>query len=353
MKSVITAPIARSAAVSLAALVVGASALGCPSPAATTVDAAAVDAAVLDARTMRGCTTSDPRMVDPEVFVGPIGYGARFRNLIDGATTRIDLQMYLFTVSELSTALINAKNRGVAVRVLLDPDHAGNVSTKAKLMAGGVEVKGAPAGFEFAHAKYMIVDGTKAVVSSGNFNFGALDSERNYGFITRDADDISDLNTIFEADWNSTTFAQTCTRLLVSPYNSRSRLLAHINGAMQQLDVEVFYMTDTDIVDAVKRAKVRGVPVRVILAPASNLAGNAATITALTNLGFVVKVATSFDLHAKLIIADGVAFVGSENMSFTSLGKNREVGALIFEPSQAAIVSAQFEQDWASEPIAP
>ncbi len=337
----------------IAALVVAVGLLGCRSPVATMTDAAAVDGAASDARTMRGCAVNDPRMVDPEVFVGPAGYGTRFRSLIDGATTRIDLQMYLFTVSDLSTALINAKNRGVAVRVLLDPDHAGNVSTKAKLLAGGVEVKGAPAGFEYSHAKYMVIDGNKAVVSSGNFNFGALDSERNYGFISRDADDISDLNAIFNADWNSTTFTQPCTRLLVSPYNSRSRLLAHINSAKQQLDIEVFYMTDTDIVDAVKLAKVRGVAVRVILAPASNLAGNAATITMLNNLGFVVKVATSFDLHAKLIIADGVAFVGSENMSFTSLGRNREVGALIFEPTQAAIVSAQFEQDWASEPIAP
>jgi len=61
-----------------------------------------------------------------------------------------------------------------------------------------------------------------------------------------------------------------------------------------------------------------------------------------------VKYAVSqFYLHAKLLIADGVAFVGSENMSTTSMTQNREMGALVFEPDQAAVIQNQFNADWA------
>ena len=116
-------------------------------------------AALADARTMHGCNASDPRTSPPEVFVGPTGYGQKFRSLIDGATQTIELQMYLFTVTDLSTALVSAKNRGIKVRVLLDPDEAGNASTKSKLLAAGIEVKDDPRVFDYAHAKYMVVDG--------------------------------------------------------------------------------------------------------------------------------------------------------------------------------------------------
>jgi cardiolipin synthase A/B len=326
---------------------------GCGSPSSDAVDATGPDGNTIDARITGACEPSSPRTSEPEVFVGPTGYSARFKSVIDNAARSIDVQMYLFTVAELSDALIRAKQRGVAVRVLLDPDQPGNKSTRTKLLAAGVETKDDPAVFDYAHAKYLIIDSSFAVVSSGNFNYGAVNNERNYGFITRDANDVADLSTIFTADWSNMTFAQGCTRFLVSPYNSRPRLLAHINSAMTTLELELMYLSDSDVFDAVKRAKTRGATVRVILAPTMDFPGNASTITALRALGIEIRVATTFSMHAKLIVADGVAFVGSENMSFTSLSKNREVGALIFEPTQAAIVTAQFNKDWASEPLAP
>lgn len=42
------------------------------------------------------------------------------------------------------------------------------------------------------------------------------------------------------------------------------------------------------------------------------------------------------------------AEIGSENMSTTSLTKNREVGLLVFEPVPAGRVHAQYEADWAA-----
>jgi phosphatidylserine/phosphatidylglycerophosphate/cardiolipin synthase-like enzyme len=295
-----------------------------------------------------GCAATDPRDPPTTTFVGPTGLESRMTELIDGAVSSLELQMYLFTVDELADRVIAAHQRGVEVRVLLDPDHEGNGAVRAQLSGAGVPVRDAPSGFEFAHAKYLVIDGETAVITSANFNFGALSSERNYGAITRDPDDVADLAAIFDADWDGGALDLACTRLVVSPVNSRQNLLGLIGGAEATLDLSVIYMSDSTLRGAVIAAHDRGVAVRVLLADPDDFPENADTATTLANQGVEVGYATSFDLHAKLIVADGVAFVGSQNLSPTSLNENREVGVLVTEPAAVAPIEAQFEADWAS-----
>src|SRR5262245_31947249 len=73
-----------------------------------------------------GCTDLTPRSQAVETFIGPTGLEARLGALIDGATTSLDVQMYLFTVTSLANKIVAAQQRGVAVRVILDPDELGN-----------------------------------------------------------------------------------------------------------------------------------------------------------------------------------------------------------------------------------
>ncbi len=296
-----------------------------------------------------GCTATSPRTVPPETFLGPVGLQQRMIDLFDSAQRSIDLNMYLFTVRPIADRLIAAKQRGVAVRVILDPDHDGNHTVRGALMAGSVPTRNAPAIYTYAHAKTIIVDGDRGFIMSMNFNFDAMDNERNYGMITRDPDDVEDLQAIFDMDWAAgggepvQPADLACTRLIVSPNNSKVRILELINGAKTTLELELMYLAETTVRNAVGAAKQRGVNVRVILSDRSDEA-----IPYLQNLGIPVRFPTSFYLHSKLIMADGVAFVGSENMSFTSLTKNREVGALVFEPQAAALIDTQFESDWSS-----
>jgi phosphatidylserine/phosphatidylglycerophosphate/cardiolipin synthase-like enzyme len=310
-----------------------------------------VDATVVapDAPDGTGCTALTARTQAPEAFIGPTGLEARMAALIDGAQSTLDIQMYLFTSSSLANKLVAAKNRGVAVRLLLDPDHAGNQNVTPALTSGGVNWKNHSTLYTFAHAKFLIVDKSQLVIMSMNWNLDAFRNERNYGIVDRDIEDIADAQAIFEQDWamasgqmvQSANLA--CTRLIVSPTNSKTRLLEHINSAKTTLDVEVMYVSETSIRDAIIAAQNRGVTVRVII--------NEPTDPAVANFkaaGIVVKTPATFYCHAKLIIADSVAFVGSENMSFTSLTKNREVGALVFEPPAFMPIQQQFDADWAS-----
>ncbi|HEY4056119.1 MAG TPA: phospholipase D-like domain-containing protein [Kofleriaceae bacterium] len=299
------------------------------------------------------CSPLTPRSVDPETFIGPTGLQDRIGAFFDGAQTSLDVQMYLWTVKPLAQKLIDAKNRGVTVRVILDPDEAGNAAVEPMLTNANIPWRNASSIYTYAHAKYIVRDGSAGAIMSMNFNADAMASgssgERNYGLIDKDPDDVKDLGAIFKQDWalasNGAETAQpadlSCTRLVVSPTNSKTRLLAHINSARQSLALEVMYLSETDVRAAVLAAKDRGVDVRVIIGDDTD-----DSIPMLEAKGIPVKTATSFYLHAKLIVADDVAFVGSENMSYTSLVKNREVGALVFEPSAMPVITQQFEADW-------
>lgn len=321
-------------------------AVACGEPPAGGVDAPAPDAAALDGGV--GCAPTDPRTPPTTAFVAPQGFEARVASFLDGAATSLDVQMYLFTVDALADRVIAAKDRGVAVRVLLDPDHAGNADVRARLQAAGVPTRDAPARFEFAHAKYVIADGERALVMSANFNVGALDSERNYGVELADPDDVADLAAIFAADWADTADPDlACTRLVVSPVNARSRLLALVGAAASTLDVEAIYLSDSSVRTAVIQAHDRGVAVRVILADPADFADNAATATTLTNQGIAVRIYPD-QLHAKLVVADGVAFVGSQNLSPTSLSDNREVGVFVTEAAPVGLIVDQVDADWAA-----
>jgi len=303
-----------------------------------------------------GCTTMSPRSVAPETFVGPSGLQPRLEALIDGAQQSIDVQLYLFTVTAIADRLIAAHQRGVDVRVLLDPEHPGNSTVRSMLTSANVPHRNMPTVYEFSHAKFMIIDNQKAVIMSMNFNIDAMNMERNYGMIDRDPDDLADVQAIFDMDWaagggESPMVADLeCTRLIVSPNNSRQRIIELINSAKQTLDVEALYVSDVTVRNAIGMAKQRGATVRVILEPSSD---DADSIGFFKGRDIEVHEASGFYLHAKLIVADGVVFVGSENFSQTSLSKNREVGALVFEQAPARVIRDQFDTDWANTPPAP
>jgi cardiolipin synthase len=254
-------------------------------------------------------------------------------------------------MTSMADRLVAAKNRGVTVRVLFDPDHEGNSTVRSRLQQAGVQHRNAPALYSFSHAKYMVIDGDTVVIMSNNFNNDAMSRERNYGLVDKDPDDVADAKAIFAQDWAAgggepVMIADlACTRLVVSPNNAKVRILEHINRATQKLDVEAIYVSEMEVRDAIGAAKQRGVTVRAIIEGTTD---NAETINYFRGIGIEVHTEMTFYNHAKLIISDGIAFVGSENFSQTALTRNREMGALVFEPSQAAVIQQQFDSDWAA-----
>jgi phosphatidylserine/phosphatidylglycerophosphate/cardiolipin synthase-like enzyme len=116
---------------------------------------------------------------------------------------------------------------------------------------------------------------------------------------------------------------------------------------------EAMYITDDQVLSAIKAKLAQGVAVRVLFAHPEWIDSNVATATELKAAGAQTKYLYQYEVHAKMVIADGVAFVGSENYSWNSLTNNREVGMLVTEPNAAAQIKQQVEADWAQGVAAP
>src|SRR5205823_1079527 len=91
------------------------------------------------------------------------------------AQTAIDLEIYQLQSPAVVAALIAAEQRGVTVRVMLEPKTVGYQNYKpvsAVLAAAGITVKTTPPAFDSSHnvdhAKFMLLDGATLLFGSGN-----------------------------------------------------------------------------------------------------------------------------------------------------------------------------------------
>src|SRR5277367_6187593 len=91
---------------------------------------------------------------------------------INAATKSLRVKMFLFSDPSLLKAVIDAKRRGVDVRVMLNParrdGESENKESHKKLAAGGVTVKDSSPDYDVTHEKSMVVDDATAFVKSLN-----------------------------------------------------------------------------------------------------------------------------------------------------------------------------------------
>jgi phosphatidylserine/phosphatidylglycerophosphate/cardiolipin synthase-like enzyme len=236
--------------------------------------------------------------------------------------------------------------RGLDVRVLLEEHPLGGDRSArlgySALRSAGVPVRWANEGaFRFTHEKAMEIDGQVAGIFTSNLTSSGIFSNREFGIIDRDSTDAKALAAIFDGDWNRRPPRFTDPRLAVSPYNSRSDLDRLIDGARRTLDLYAEEIADASIEAHLASAVRRQVRVRLITSTSS------AGVDVLRRAGVAITLMPQPYVHAKAIVADGgLLFIGSENLSTTSLDQNREVGIVLRDVGAASLVERTFATDW-------
>ncbi|HLI09468.1 MAG TPA: phospholipase D-like domain-containing protein [Ktedonobacteraceae bacterium] len=304
------------------------------------------------------CTTGSG-VKGVSVFVEPNAGDSPIVDAIDGAKKSVWLEMYILSDTTVIRALEETANRGIDVRVMLEPHPVGTsapTSTMDKLRAAGAQVEDTDPAFALTHEKGMIVDGSTAYIMTSNFSRAALggygsssryssSDNREYDIIDTNPQDVQAVTAIFNADWNRSTAQFNDPNLVVSPINSRNDFMTFINSAHHTLIIEAEEMQDSSIEQALVSAAHRGVQVQVIL-PSSGTS-NDQGIQTIKQGGVQVKEDAQLYMHAKMMVADGhEAFVGSENISAESLDHNRELGILISDSSVIGTLQQTFQQDW-------
>ena len=239
--------------------------------------------------------------------------------LLEGAKSKIDIEIYTMTDKTVRELLRSALARGVKVRIVKDPNPLGvkcdvfgtsgalsisgtdaaavDCADQQKLVADVRAAGGTYAPFDksvlcpngggakgngcFEHGKIALIDG-RALLSTGNFDSTNLcimsekprSCDRDYTLVIDDRAVIDTLQKIFDADLAGARYevkslipASLADRLTVSPI-SLPPILAFIESARSSLEIETQYLKDPEMNSAIAAAAQRGVKVNVTVASA-------------------------------------------------------------------------------------
>lgn len=295
-------------------------------------------------------TTAQTLVVEPDQGLTPI------YNLIQSATTSIDMTMYELVDTQAQSLLCQAAENGIAVRVILDQndEYSNNLSAYNQLKSCGANVVWAWTKYEATHQKTIVIDGSTAAIMTLNLTSRYYSTSRDFAVIDVDTNDVAAIESTFNADFQAQAITPPVGDDLVwSPTNAKAQLLSVINSAQTSLMVENEEMSYSTIVSALESAAKRGVVVTICMTNDDN--DYESEFNALEKAGAHITTyaeTASLYIHAKAILADygtanARAFVGSENFSSASINDNRELGLITVDPTILAQLNTTLSSDYA------
>ncbi len=296
-------------------------------------------------------------MPQRSVLVFPEDSSQSIINIIDAANTSINIKMFLFSSPEIINAVIAAFNRGVKVRVMLNPARRSgkqeNKETKHKLEKAGIEVKDTNPAFSVTHEKSMVVDGQLAMIKSLNWETKNLTKTRDYAIITDHPEEVKEILDCFDADWERKEFDSSDNAGLVwCTGNGRAKIAKLIDEAQNSLFIQNERYQDMVIIERLVSAANRGVKIKVMAkAPhtlkQSKLLEGVGGLRILKDVGIKIKKLKGLKLHGKILIADQKkAIVGSINLTPGSFDDRRELAIEIEDEKIINRLNSIAKLDW-------
>ena len=266
--------------------------------------------------------------------------------------------------TSLRYALINARKRGVTVRVVLEDNVDNNYEEYNALKKGGVDVKYDGNGSNL-HAKTIVIDGHIVLVGSTNLSQSSLAHNHETDIVFNDTQTGAAFVRYFNDIWNNplnkakpgacgsgiTCFGDD------EYYNNVYPVL---NSAKKDIRMVMYSITQSTkssalqgkLCNALIDAHSRGVDVRVILErldykdDVNN--DNAKAAAKLKQGGVSVR----FDpddviTHAKMLIIDDKVVVSTNNWSRSGLISNHEAGVIVQDSTVTADALKYFRDLWA------
>jgi len=289
-------------------------------------------------------------------------------NLIDAATTTVDLALYEFDLDSVSDAILDAWDRGVDVRMVGDGDEVHDAGYLA-LEAAGIPIESRPAGNRIMHHKFVVVDDQAVWTGSTNVSHNGMFRNDNHALIVRSSTMAAaytyEFEEMFGGEFGRGKTALAGTRSIdlsdgtldwhFSPTHDPIQVVVDaIDDAEHTVAFMVFSFTRSDVVDALQRAQQRGVDV-VGIFDESQANGSWSVDETLALAGVPVFIdgnenASGFSggkLHHKVLVVDAgtpdaTVISGSMNWSNAGTDDNDENLVLLRSPSIATPMMAEF-----------
>jgi phosphatidylserine/phosphatidylglycerophosphate/cardiolipin synthase-like enzyme len=231
---------------------------------------------------------------------------------------------------------------------------------------------------KMAHHKMLIVDGDEAVI--GGMNFASITEKNHDVMVAVRGPIVVEMGKYFELDWQlaiekndlkyhlrnqiteNASLAEGIQFLVTAPYlrNARTFLLDQIRTVRKRILLEMYLLSDNEILNALIVAKRRGIEIKVIL-DANRLPleldlhgfPNKRAVEVLIKNGIPLKIFRSpwgSEMHLKMALFDDQKiFIGSCNWTYGSFTFNSEgsffINSRVVFPKFLRI----FEEDWSEK----
>lgn len=298
----------------------------------------------------------------PTLYVEPAAGVAPVTAFIEQAAGPLYINEYYLNQPNILKAISDAVRHGTQVNVILEQKPFGISQEDVQkefdnVRATGAHVVGAPAefstGYVFDHAKYMVAR-NGAMVLTANMSNAAFDgSNREFLYFTNSPMMISALEQVARADMsgniNDVPQNGDPAALVLSPNDPVADDLSSIIEQPGSVGIETEEVQPNNPLMPVLEQK--GSNLSIILPNKLNSREEEA-VKELEQHGVHVRVMNGIYMHAKIITPttgigqNNIGFVGSQNLSETSLTKNREVGVMVIEHENVQILENQFNSDW-------
>src|SRR5271155_5865645 len=291
------------------------------------------------------------------VIVMPDDTSKPILDAINGATKSLRVKMFIFSDPSLLKAVIDAKRRGVDVRIMLNPERrdgeSENTQSRKMLAAAGIKVIDSNPEFDVTHEKSMVVDDTTAFVNSLNWDTKNLTETRDYAIVTSHAHEVAEIIECFEADWARKPFlGDEHSHLIWCCGNGRDRIAQFIDDAKSSIFLQNERYQDAVIIERLVRAARRGVKVHVMARPPHKLKKEKLVeavggMRIMQDVGVKIHKLKHLKLHAKMLLADHArAIVGSINLAPGSFDTRRELAIEVDDEHVVKRIKKTLEQDW-------
>ena len=276
---------------------------------------------------------------------------------INGAKKSLRVKMFIFSDPSLLQAVIAARQRGLKVRIMLNParrdGESENTESRKKLEAGGVEVIDSDPTYDVTHEKSMVVDDTTAFVKSLNWETKNLTETRDYAIVTSNAHEVAEIIECFESDWHRKTFlGNEHSHLIWCCGNGRERIAQFIDDAKHSLFLQNERYQDAVIIERLVRAARRGVKIHVMARPPHKLKKEKLVeavggMRMMEDVGVKIHKLKHLKLHAKMLLSDNVrAIVGSINLAPGSFDTRRELAIEVRDDDIVERITKIAHHDW-------
>ncbi len=255
---------------------------------------------------------------------------------INEATNSIYLAMYNFTNKNIKQAIIDAKNRGLDVKIVTDKKYK-NIAVFKKFKDIGIIVIDDDDQTKSMHNKILIID--EHIVYIGSANYTVYAFYRNYENIIKIKDKNiakiykDKLDNLFAKNGKTTNSHKSKTiDIYFSPeHNIEDVIIQHINNSKNSIKVLAFALTNSSISDSLIAASNRGVQVSVVFDKEQNNYQKYSKYDNLVSNGIsAVLNNNAKKMHNKVMIFDdNIVLSGSYNFTNQANDKNDENVVLI------------------------